>query len=182
MASDASTERLYVIDTSSVIDVRRLLSPASVAELKRVYDQLTRIVVSGRLVFPVQVVEELEWGHESLGDADDLPFEWARDNRISASPKAALFAAARRVLEVAPTLLDADKVTGRDEADPYVVGLALELHESGRRVTVITEDRVDRPDKMSMQSACGLLELPAVSMRVFLDHQGIWPRNAGRGR
>ena len=70
-------------------------------------------------------------------------------------------------------VLDPDK-TGVDEADPYVLGLAVFLKDQGE-VTIITEERKDRPGKMSLNTACGLLRLYCLSMEPFLAQQKIWP-------
>lgn len=79
------------------------------------------------------------------------------------------------VLQEVPDLLDASKTSTTDEADPYVVGLALKLTEEGLKVTVITEETKDSPVKTSMSSACGIMRIPSISIRVFLARQGIWP-------
>jgi hypothetical protein len=139
--------RIFVIDTSSVIHVRRLLSQAKRPELDMVYRRLGDLVNDGRLVFPQQVYEELKRGNESAGSMDDPAFERVRANREKGVPDIHLFEVTRRVLEVAPTLLDKDKVSPVDEADPYVVALALALVESGNAVTVITEDRTIGPTR-----------------------------------
>ena len=68
-----------------------------------------------------------------------------------------------------------DKTQGADEADPWVVALALSLVEQGKRVTVITEDRRDRLNKTSIQSVCGLLGIPGISIVAFLQHNGYLP-------
>ncbi|MEJ7763935.1 MAG: hypothetical protein WKF86_00400 [Acidimicrobiales bacterium] len=58
----------------------------------------------------------------------------------------------------------------REQADPYVVGLALELATDGHTVTVITEDVRDRlPTKSSMSSACEALNVPWQGLQHLLD-------------
>lgn len=82
---------------------------------------------------------------------------------------------ASEVLKEVPDLLDVSKTSTTDEADPYVVGLALKLSREGETVTVITEETRDSPDKTSMSSACGVMRIPSISIRVFLARTGIWP-------
>jgi hypothetical protein len=82
---------------------------------------------------------------------------------------------AKEVLSEVPDLLDASKTSTTDEADPYVLGLALKLSRGGETVTVITEETRDSPVKTSMSSACGVMRLPSISIRVFLARNGIWP-------
>lgn len=168
--------RLYVIDTSSIIQPRRLLSEEKSAEKDRVFAKLGQLVDDGTLAFPPQVYDELKRYED---EKEDRPFEWARKFKEQAMLGVStddLLAAVARVVEVVENLVDYDKPSPVDDADPYVVALALHLAESGRVVTVITEDRNDRADKTSMQSACALLGLPALTIRVFLKHSGIWPR------
>jgi hypothetical protein len=174
MPLEDSSERVYVIYTSSVIEIRRRMSQATKAELKAVFDKLGTLVDGGTLFFPQQVYGELEQGNENLGGADDAPFEWIHAHRGQAVQDTKLFAHVRRVLEVALNLVDKDKTSGPDEADPWVVALALSFLEDGRAVTVITEDRNDRLDKTSVQSACGLLGIPAMSIVAFLQYKGFW--------
>jgi hypothetical protein len=72
-------------------------------------------------------------------------------------------------------VIDPDK-SGEDEADPHVLALSLYLSDEGFAVTVVTEDRKDRPDKISLNTACGLLRLPCLPLRIFLRRLGIWPK------
>jgi len=77
-------------------------------------------------------------------------------------------------------VLDPDK--DHEEADPYVLALALKLRAAGHPVGVITEDRRSRPTKLSLSDACGLLRIVSMSMEPYLEQQGIWsvkPRNGG---
>lgn len=166
-------DRVYVIDTSSVIEVRRLLSQANRARIDAVFQRLTQLVHEDALCFPMQICDELARGHEVLSGVEDAPFDWAQANRGAAVPDSDLFDAVRSVLQVVPLLVDRDKTSGEDDADPYVVGLAHKLLMEGRHVTVVTDDRRDQPDKISIQSACGLMGIPAMSMRAFLGHLGI---------
>jgi len=67
-----------------------------------------------------------------------------------------------------------EKTTGADEADPYVLALALKLSSDGHQTTVITEERKDRPQKMSLNTACGLHRLVCVPIMAFLASRGLW--------
>jgi hypothetical protein len=101
---------------------------------------LTALVQSGALVFPPQVLEELRHGHDMLPpDTVDEPFDWALDVQAIASRHPVDFDAVRRALAKAPHVLDTEKTRGSDEADPYVLGLALKLKENGHEVTVVAE-------------------------------------------
>ena len=173
--AEPAVETIYVIDTSSVTEIRRQFSQLSRSALKSVYDKLSPLVNNGTLLFPIQVYQELEYGNVTLKGLDDVPFEWISQHRHQAIPDTDLFDHVRRVLEIAPSLVDSDKARGTDEADPWVVGLALSLMDQGDRVTVITEDRRDRLNKTSIQSACGLLSIPAISVVAFLQFKQYLP-------
>ncbi|MBU6435571.1 MAG: DUF4411 family protein, partial [Nitrospirae bacterium] len=81
----------------------------------------------------------------------------------------------RAVLAEVPEILDPDK-DGVEEADPYVLALAMRLQNEGYQVTILTEERKDRPDKMSMNTACGVLRIPCLPVETFLSRNGIWRR------
>lgn len=71
-------------------------------------------------------------------------------------------------------VVDTEKTTGVEQADPYVIELAVGIMEGGRPATVITEDHKDKPAKMSLSTACGLWRVPVVPLLPFLAHSGIW--------
>jgi hypothetical protein len=161
-----------VIDTSSIIAVRRLVPRG---EQPKVFGKLDLLIASDALVYPVQVVDELERYADTTSGNPDLPFQWAKRNQPKATRHGPQFEKVREVLAhpQVRNILDPDK-TGVDEADPYVLGLAMLLKDHGE-VIVITEERRDRPGKLSLNTACGLLRLYCLSMEPFLAQQGIWP-------
>ncbi len=70
-------------------------------------------------------------------------------------------------------MLDVDKAAGADEADPYILGLGLHLKAQNHEVTVVSEERRDRPDKMSLNTACGILKLYCVPLFGLLQDRGL---------
>jgi len=94
----------------------------------------------------------------------DTPTRWISYCRKKAERKAEL-QLVREVLGVAPEVLDSD--SPHEPADPYVIALALGLRGgllSGLEVTVVTEDRKDKPRKVSLATAAGMLGLPTVPL------------------
>jgi len=168
----ATSHEVWVIDTCSILQIRREQSLARVRH--RVFSALESAVNQGSLIFPIEVHGELERGHSQLtpGSTDDA-FEWCGRVKHTASRHATDFEAVRRVLSKVPKVLDADKPAGADEADPYILALAVALKEQGHEVTVISEERKDRPDKMSLNTACGLLRLYCVPLLGYLADRGI---------
>ena len=103
----------------------------------------------------------------------DAAVAWIREWRVvgERSPK---METVKSVLSKAPSLVDAD-IT-REQADPYVVALAIEIASGdffAPNVTIITEDRRDKPTKLSLATAAGLLRIPTVPLLPFLRSQGI---------
>src|SRR5262249_33849614 len=139
-----------------------------------VYQKLIRAARAELLVFPKAVIAEIHVGPTKAAKGPDPASDWATACNAMAVANDELFTEVREVLAEVPDLLDVAKVSTVDEADPYVVGLALKRQREGNLVIVITEETKDSPVKTSMRSACGVMGLPTISMRVFLARQGFW--------
>lgn len=127
----------------------------------------------GHLVFPVEVLKELERAGDPTSSRPDLPLRWAKRVADAAVSNPSL-ETMKEVLEKVPQVLDPDKTTGVEEADPYIIVRAVELQLDRRNVTVITQEKSDKARKLSLSTAAGLLRIPAVTMLPFLKSQGIW--------
>lgn len=170
MAGTPASEpsQYQVLDTSSLIRIREVVSSTT---LSRVLKNLSRLVDAGELVFPVEVVEELE-RHERRNDPI---LDWAKATRSTATRFGPQFESLRKVLAhpIARLVLDSDKATGSEEADPHVLALAMSL-KLVADVTVITQETRDRPGHVSMTTACGVLRLIRVPIEAFLLERGYW--------
>src|SRR6516162_105130 len=142
---------VWVIDTSSVIEVRR-----SVENSKKdlVFSRMTTLVQQGRLAFPKQVVDELERFADL--SSPDRQYQWAKENERNASARPPSLDAIQAVLREVPTVLDPDKDTGVEEADTYVLAMAVNLRLNGHDARIVTEETKDIPRKMSLRTAAGL--------------------------
>jgi hypothetical protein len=165
-------DEFWIIDTSSIIQVRRIVP---VSERKGVLAALSSLVDDGGLVFPEQVFDELDRWVNPDPSKPDLPLEWARKCKPRATRHGRQFEELRFVQREVPEVNDPDR-PGVEEADPYVLALAVYLTNAKHRCTVVTEERKDRPDKMSMTSACGILRLPSLPVEIFLARRGVWKR------
>ena len=171
MASESPAEpaQYFVIDTSSLIEVRRLVP---VARLAAVLRSLSKLVDSGELVFPAEVDDELDRFRKP--DTHDPIGDWASAAKRRATRFGHQFEHLKQVLNdpQVKRVVDPAKA-GVDEADPYVLSLALALR--GRaEVVVIAQETRDRPDKLSMATACGVLRLVRLPVAAFLFEQEIW--------
>lgn len=143
----------------------------------RVYAELGRLVEAGLLYYPRKLLKELERLTDAIAAraGGDPPYEWARAHAIKATRHGELFAVVKVVLAVpgVEELLDPEK-TGAEEADPHVLALAHHLNGQGDFARVLTEDRKNKPYKIALAAACGLVGIPVVPMRAFLASRGIW--------
>jgi hypothetical protein len=133
---------VFVVDTSSIIEVRRgLMAQEPIARVTAVYGRLITLASGGVVRFPKGVIDEIKQGSQ------DHAHKWAVACDGKATPHHEVFVESREVLAEVPNLIDVNKTSAIDEADPYVAGLALKLHRDGLVVTVITEDRKDSPTR-----------------------------------
>jgi hypothetical protein len=155
----------WVVDTSSFIIIRTLFPRPS---QQTVMDGLARLVAEGRLVFPNEVVVELE----RYQGRDTPALVWVKKHDSIASRQQPSFQTVRDVLAGVPEVIDPDK-EGVEEADPYVLAMALELLNAGTDVRVVTEEFKTTNAKMPLGSAAGFLRIPSVSIKTMLKFEGI---------
>jgi len=158
---------IWVIDTSSIIEVRRLGNQKK----PKIFEQLGALVQAGRLVFPKEVVNELK--RAASTDSPDDQHEWAKRWEAEASQHAPSFEQVKDVLSRVSRVLDPDKDTGVEEADPYVLAMASRLRGEGKDARIVTQEIKDTPRKMSLSTAAGVLGLASVPLKAFLEFEGI---------
>lgn len=163
---------IAVVDTSSIIQLRDLEITRN--DLPIVLGRLTELVHGNRLVFPREVIPELE-RHINPDSRSQILVDWARSNSSLATRHTVPLETLKLVLERVPDVLDPDK-HGLEEADHYVLALALHLSDKGDQVTVLTEETRDRAYKWSMTRACGHLRLICLPIEGFLHEKEIWRR------
>ena len=168
---------IWVIDTGSIIQIRRAL-PVTVRA--RVVGHLNDLVENGSIVYPPEVVSELERVTEKM-TPPDIPFDWAKSNSTNATRFGHLFEEVRQVLARVEDLVDPKKVSigGIDDADPHVVALGVKLRRDGEEVTIITEDYNSKPTKTSLADAAGVFRVPCVRFVTFLKTEQIWDGREG---
>jgi hypothetical protein len=167
-------EQVFVIDTSSLLDVRKVFTRA---HEKRIFGVLGTLVDKGQLVYPPEVSDEVLRGGEQQPDA---ACRWIQRTKAKAEQRADLELVGR-ILRVAPDLIDAD--SPYEQADPYVIALALALRSDelllelagSTSVIVVTEDRNDKPSKLSLTTAAGMVGLPTIPLHALLRIAGITP-------
>jgi|ERR1700674_150385 hypothetical protein len=128
-------EVIWVIDTSSVIEIRRSVENA---KRQNVFTAMSALVLGGRLVFPRQVVDELERAADPK--IPDAQYQWAKQHEDMAKNQAASFDEVKEILAAVPEVLDPDKDSGVEEADPYVLAIAQRFRGDGKDARVVTQE------------------------------------------
>jgi Domain of unknown function (DUF4411) len=125
--------------------------------------RLAELVADGTLAIPIHVIRE-------VADVQhpDMPGAWAKGmqkrmvHALEADPKYVA-----RVMTEVPNVLDLDADT--EQADPFVLALALHLANQGHAPTVVTKDKKDRPPHISLRTACTRMSIPCVFLHEFLQ-------------
>jgi hypothetical protein len=80
----------------------------------------------------------------------------------------------QKVLAAVPKVLDPEKDSGAEEADPYVLALAVNLRdEKKKNARIVTEGTRDLPTKISLRTAAGLLGIASIPLKAFLEFEKI---------
>lgn len=153
---------VWVFDTSALIAIK------SLPREKRpgVLAALTTLVKEGRLRMPTQVVAELE-------RYSDAVQEWAADVEAIACSGSPSLDDTKQVLSIVPKVLDPKKDSGADEADPYVLAMARQIKARGDDARIVTQETKDNPDKMSLNTAAGILGIASVPLLGFTHFEEI---------
>lgn len=169
--------RAWVVDTCALLEVRRCVMADDgrhVAARKAVFSKLGLLVEARRLFYPKEVWDELKVGNAKLKDpTQDLAFHFADRYKEHAAVSADLTIVQELMTDtLVRRVIDPDSED--DEADIYVLSLALATRRSGGEVGVLTQERKDLPKKCSVSTACGHLEIVCMPMPAFLHREGIW--------
>lgn len=155
---------VWVVDSSSLILARSLYSRT---DHTKALDGLGRLVDDGRLVYPREVIGELD----RYAGATNPALAWAKQHQAAATARQPSFDRVAEVLARVPEVLDADK-EGIEEADPYVLAMAEDLRAE-HDVRVVTEEFKTTTAKMPLGSAAGYLGIPSVSLKTLLKFEDI---------
>jgi hypothetical protein len=173
--------RLWVIDTGSIIEIRRGV-PRVVRN--RVLAELDGRATAGYLLYPPEVLGELERAAEEVKSKGqpDLPLAWARKHEANGTRYGHLLDDAKKVLARIPSLIDPDKISidGTDDADPHVIALALFVQAEGHEVRIVTEDSTTTPRKTALTDAAGVFGIGCGEVQDVLDQRGDLGRQRGR--
>lgn len=165
------SHRVWILDTSALVEGKAALS---VTDQWQTFKLLEDMVRAGTVAMPRLVIREIsEIAHP------DLPGAWAPGVRdIQQHPLDPGWEHVQRVMAEAGDVVDPNKT--KEDADPYVLALALQLLEQGHGVCVVTEDRVDH-NRIAMTTACERLGISHCSVRDFLGGLGVRTKKPAAG-
>lgn len=155
-----------VIDSSSLIAIK---STIPVAKRPGLYQALSAMVLEDRLVVPPQVVNEMKRGANLKLKDEALDWLVAFEQRIVRTPH---LDTVKLVMERVGDVVDHAADAGEDDADPYVIAVALSLRDHGRKVRIVTEDRRDRL-KLSLTTAASVFDVTATPLVGFIRAERI---------
>ncbi|HUR20852.1 MAG TPA: DUF4411 family protein [Vicinamibacterales bacterium] len=158
---------VWVVDSSALIQIKSFVPHLLRAS---VFQSLSQLVEDERLVFPHQVVKELRRDSAKYLDEACL---WATEVESRACRHGVPLEDVRGVLGVVSEILDPMKDSPIEEADPYVLALALQLKRAGADARVVVQELRDTPRKLSLNTACGILGLPSVPLLGLLKTERI---------
>lgn len=155
---------LWIIDSSAIIRVKRIV----VRDQWPLLIKMEQMVASGELLYPKQVQTELEYG-----EYPDAPGAWAA-SAIASSPHP-FNPDVTYVTQVmqSPAARVVDPRKQKEDADPYVLALALQMLSAGHDACVVTRDIRDNPNRLSLKTGCELLAIPWCDLPEFMTTCGL---------
>lgn len=163
--------QVWVLDSSALIKAKSIIS---IRNQWSTFKRLEQMVLDGEIAMPRQMIREV-----SEVTHPDMPGAWAAGVRNSLRhPLNVEDEYITHVMRVAGDVVDPNK--DREDADPWVLALALELTSKQLITCIVTEDVVDR-NRISIATACSRLDLDWCFTRDFLKHCGIAVIGKGKG-
>ena len=151
------TERCYIIDTSSLIELNKH-NPMDV--YPGVWQKMKGLVNSRRLFAPREVYDEINRFDDSLA-------EWAKkNNKMFKEPTTEQIILVKEILKKYPSLIKKGK---RYAADPWVIALAIEMIRNPQKTLVkikrivVTEEKI-RGNKIKIPYVCKEYTVEAIDL------------------
>lgn len=148
-------DSVWILDSSAAINFKNI----SIDDQWELGERLHALVNQGLLKFPAQVRRELT--DPEIIKHPDMPGAWAARAWQMMSPKPSPSPETiREIFRSHSELIDED--ARFDQADPYVVALALEHARSSYSVTVIADDD-------ALRTACDSFGIPTMSSAELVE-------------
>lgn len=155
-----ASAQVWLLDASALIRIKHVV-PGN--QQWALFKKLEQLVESAELAFPRQIkVEVTEMAHP------DAPGVWADGvfpaMRHPAEPNPSFV----RLVMSSPAAKVVDPNKTREDGDPYLIALALQLMDAGHPVCVVTDDLKDNPTRIALSVACDHVSVPWCPLEDFL--------------
>lgn len=146
----------YCIDTNALIDLGHRTYPFAVFPSLKA--KVENLIQEGRLISPVQVIDELLRGTDDLG-------AWAKQVGLFSGFDQNQSAIVAEIMQMQPPLVDINKQT--DSADPFVIALA----ETKGFTVVTSEVWCDSQKKTKIPNVCKARGVRCLNVLEFIEEQ-----------
>lgn len=159
--------RVWLLDSSAMTEIKTKVRGAAQWKLFR---RLEDLVETGNIAFPKQIkVEVTDIAHP------DAPGVWADGvwpaMKHPQEPEPVYLA--KVMSSPAAAVVDPNKT--REDGDPYLIALALQLIDEGHDVCVVTNDTRTNPTRISLAAACDHVDVPWCDLDEFLSSRKAQP-------
>jgi len=151
---------MYSIDSGALIDAWVRKYPPDV--LPTLWDNISDLVASQKILAPEEVLLELERGDDDL-------FDWAKErSEMFVSPDNAIQDCVSQIVNTYPTFLP-DRAADGIWADPYVIAVA-QVHGG----IVVTSELLapSSAKNLKIPNICNDLDIECLSALEFIRHAG----------
>ncbi|MCY4656359.1 MAG: DUF4411 family protein [Gammaproteobacteria bacterium] len=168
---DTFAERIWVLDTSALIEIKQLLNP----EYRRqVFEELTKVCNDRRILYPIKVLKELQ--EVTKTGVVDLPLAWAKKNqdlgcRLGTCDEELETVRNHPIARFTPEMT---KLKNERDADPYILATALKLKSLGEHPVVVTQESRKQIPQVPLNIAAGSLGFPSIHLYALLLELGVW--------
>lgn len=160
-------KKIYCFDSSSFIVLNRAHTVIPVHDL---WSELDNLFKSGHLISHEVVYEELNPETKN----PDFLGKWVRTKQMYFSKTTEKqIELVSQIVKIFPDIIDYDKE--KEEADPWVIALAIEKMEGitlfeKNHVTVVTQEKVSSPKKIP--AVCKHFKVPHMNLEDFFNDKG----------
>ena len=164
----SNQEKIYCFDSSVFISLNRVHQILSISDI---WSELEKLFKSGRLISHEFVYEEFN----PEGNRSDFIAKWIKDKKgyfFEITDRQAELTA--KILEKFPTFIDSENE--KDQADPWIIALAIEKMEEvtlfgqNTLVYVISQEKISSPKRIP--AVCREFEVPHMTLDEFLKDNG----------
>ncbi|MBK7889298.1 MAG: DUF4411 family protein [Bdellovibrionales bacterium] len=152
---DPANGQIYCFDTSSLIWAMRTAYPLDV--LPPFWEKMSDAASAGLIISPEAVKDE-------IGARDDDLLKWTKESKFPFAPMDGAQATnMKTVMSKCGPLIDPTRK--KDEADPYVVALAL-----AKSAVIVTQENTLGPSspRMKIPDACKVMGLQSINLLSFI--------------